>query len=54
MEAIRVQVERLNNMESIRKWNNVANEKQYSFTSEVKQIVVEDMRLVLVNYFGQK
>ena len=39
-------------MESGRKWSSLANEKQYQFTTKVKQIIVEDLRVVLEEEFS--
>lgn len=40
-------------MESGRKGNSIANKKHFVFTSKVRQILVEDMRVVLEEWFGQ-
>ena len=58
LEAMKIQMERLSKkmkyMESGRKWNSAANEKQFIYNCELRQIVIEDFRLVLEEYFGKK
>ena len=55
---MRTQVERLvkkmKYMESGKKWNSPANEKQYIYNAEVRQICVEDYRLSLEEYFRRR
>ena len=46
--------EKLKYLESGRKWNSQANEKQFIYQCKLRSIVVEDFRLVLENYFGEK
>ena len=56
--ALRTQVERLTEkmkyMENRRRWNSVANEKQYLHQVRVKQLCVEDVRKQLEDHFGSK
>ena len=58
IESMKLQVERLvkkmKYVESGRKWNNVANEKQYIYNVELWQIVIEDYKMVLEEYFRSK
>ena len=44
-------VKKINYMESGRKWNLIANEKQFVFMSKVRQILVKDKRVVLEEWF---
>ena len=46
-------VKKINYIESGRKGNSIANEKHFVFTRKVRQILVEDMRVVLEEWFGQ-
>ena len=41
-------------MESAKKWNNTPIEKQYQYNTELCQIVVEDMRMELEDWFGKQ
>ena len=56
--ALKTQVERLvkkvKYMESGRKWNMIANEKQFNYQMEVKQIVMDNYWLTLEEHFGGK
>ena len=56
--ALRTQVERLTEkmkyMENRRRWNSVANEKQYLHQVRVKQLCIEDVRKQLEDHFGLK
>ena len=58
IEVMKLQIGRMakniNYMESGKKWNLMANDKQFKFTSIVRQILVEDMRVVLEKGFGQR
>ena len=57
MGTMQVQMESLTKkmkyMESGHRWNNSANEKQFMYNAELRQIVVEDYRMVLEKYFGR-
>ena len=54
--ALKTQVERLTEkmkyMESKKRWNSAANEKQYLHQVRVKKLAIEDVRKQLEDYFG--
>ena len=39
-------------MESGKKWTKKGNEKQFGFTTKIKQILVEDLRVAIEDWFG--
>ena len=46
--------EKVKYMEGRRRWNNLANEKQYLHQVRVKQLAIEDVRKQLEDYFGSR
>ena len=58
LENMKREVERLskkvNYMETGKKWDSGANEKQFLFVTKVKEILVEDLRLVLEEEFQKR
>ena len=44
--------EKLKYMESRRRWNSLANEKQFLHEVKIKQLLVEDVRKQLKDHFG--
>ena len=57
-DALRTEVERMSEklkyMEGRRRWNSVANKKQYLHQVRVRQLCVEDVRKQLEKHFGSK
>ena len=57
MAAMRRQVERLaskiTQLESGKKWKHKGNEKQFQFATEVRGIMVDDLRVALEDWFGK-
>ena len=46
--------EKLKYMESRRRWNSLANEKQFLHEVKIKQLLVEDVRKQLEDHFGSR
>ena len=46
--------EKLKYMESWRRWNSLANEKQFLHEVKIKQLLVEDVRKQLEDHFGSR
>ena len=47
-------MKKVKEIEKGRKWSSLTNKKQFNYQMEVRQIVVDDYRLVLEEYFGGK